>query len=153
MNNDIDTALEAEVTRRAMALGIRTRQPGEQSRAARDRPAERRIKDGSRSTEELRMPQMDQVVHRGHIRLRADRRREKCRIVDEARVKPCKFQRQRHVFGDSEIFAAPNRCDLQFRGNLRQSAQELIEIGERAHGHAPRATHVDCHIRSHKSSR
>ena len=35
MNNDIDTALEAEVTRRAMALGIRTRQPGEQSRAAR----------------------------------------------------------------------------------------------------------------------
>jgi hypothetical protein len=34
MNNDIDTALEAEVTRRAMALGIRTRQPGEQSRAA-----------------------------------------------------------------------------------------------------------------------
>jgi hypothetical protein len=35
MNNDIDTALEAEVTRRAMALGIRTRQPGERSRAAR----------------------------------------------------------------------------------------------------------------------
>lgn len=35
MDNDIDTALEAEVTRRAMALGIRTRQPGEQSRAAR----------------------------------------------------------------------------------------------------------------------
>ena len=34
MDNDIDTALEAEVTRRAMALGIRTRQPGEQSRAA-----------------------------------------------------------------------------------------------------------------------
>ena len=35
MNNDIDTALEAEVTRRAMALGIRTRLPGERSRAAR----------------------------------------------------------------------------------------------------------------------
>ena len=35
MNNDIDTALEAEVTRRAVALGIRTRQPGERSRAAR----------------------------------------------------------------------------------------------------------------------
>jgi hypothetical protein len=35
MNNDIDTALEAEVTRRAMALGIRTRPPGERSRAAR----------------------------------------------------------------------------------------------------------------------
>ena len=35
MNDDIDTALEAEVTRRAMALGIRTRQPGERSRAAR----------------------------------------------------------------------------------------------------------------------
>src|ERR1700761_3179916 len=35
MNNDIDTALEAEVTRRAMALGIETRQPGERSRAAR----------------------------------------------------------------------------------------------------------------------
>jgi hypothetical protein len=35
MNNDIDTALEAEVTRRAMALGIRTRMPGERSRAAR----------------------------------------------------------------------------------------------------------------------
>ncbi len=35
MNDDIDTALEAEVTRRAMALGIHTRQPGEQSRAAR----------------------------------------------------------------------------------------------------------------------
>ena len=35
MNNDIGTALEAEVTRRAMALGIRTRRPGEQSRAAR----------------------------------------------------------------------------------------------------------------------
>ena len=35
MNNDIDTALEAEVTRRATALGIRTRQPGERSRAAR----------------------------------------------------------------------------------------------------------------------
>ncbi len=35
MNNDIDTALEAEVTRRAAALGIRTRQPGERSRAAR----------------------------------------------------------------------------------------------------------------------
>ncbi len=34
MNNDIDTALEAEVTRRAMALGIRTRLPGERSRAA-----------------------------------------------------------------------------------------------------------------------
>ena len=35
MNNDIDTALEAEVTRRATALGIQTRQPGERSRAAR----------------------------------------------------------------------------------------------------------------------
>ena len=35
MSNDIDTALEAEVTRRANALGIRTRQPGERSRAAR----------------------------------------------------------------------------------------------------------------------
>ena len=35
MNNDIDTALEAEVTRRAMALGIKTRMPGERSRAAR----------------------------------------------------------------------------------------------------------------------
>jgi len=35
MNNDIDTALEAEVTRRAMALGIQTRMPGERSRAAR----------------------------------------------------------------------------------------------------------------------
>ena len=35
MNNDIDTALEAEVTRRAMALGIATRLPGERSRAAR----------------------------------------------------------------------------------------------------------------------
>ena len=35
MNHDIDTALEAEVTRRAMALGIRTRLPGERSRAAR----------------------------------------------------------------------------------------------------------------------
>jgi hypothetical protein len=35
MNNDIDTALEAEVTRRAAALGIATRQPGERSRAAR----------------------------------------------------------------------------------------------------------------------
>jgi hypothetical protein len=35
MNNDIDTALEAEVTRRATALGIQTRLPGERSRAAR----------------------------------------------------------------------------------------------------------------------
>ena len=35
MNNDIDTALEAEVTRRAIALGIETHQPGERSRAAR----------------------------------------------------------------------------------------------------------------------
>jgi len=35
MNNDIDTALEAEVTRRAMERGIRTRLPGERSRAAR----------------------------------------------------------------------------------------------------------------------
>jgi hypothetical protein len=35
MNNEIDTALEAEVTRRAMALGIATRRPGERSRAAR----------------------------------------------------------------------------------------------------------------------
>ena len=38
MNNDIDKALEAEVTRRAMALGIATRLPGdlaEPSRAAR----------------------------------------------------------------------------------------------------------------------
>ena len=35
MRNDIDTALEAEVTRRAIALGIETRVPGERSRAAR----------------------------------------------------------------------------------------------------------------------
>jgi len=35
MDNDIDTALEAEVTRRAASLGIETRQPGERSRAAR----------------------------------------------------------------------------------------------------------------------
>jgi len=35
MSNDIDTALEAEVTRRAIALGIETRVPGERSRAAR----------------------------------------------------------------------------------------------------------------------
>ena len=35
MSNDIDTALEAEVTRRAVALGIQTREPGERSRAAR----------------------------------------------------------------------------------------------------------------------
>ena len=35
MNNDIDTALEAEVTRRAMALGIQTRLPGRRWRAAR----------------------------------------------------------------------------------------------------------------------
>jgi hypothetical protein len=35
MSNDIDTALEAEVTRRAIALGIETRLPGERSRAAR----------------------------------------------------------------------------------------------------------------------
>ena len=35
MSNDIDTALEAEVTRRAAALGIRTRQPGQRWRAAR----------------------------------------------------------------------------------------------------------------------
>ena len=35
MNNELDTALEAEVTRRATALGIPTRQPGEHSRAAR----------------------------------------------------------------------------------------------------------------------
>ena len=35
MSNDIDTALEAEVTRRAVALGIATRPPGERSRAAR----------------------------------------------------------------------------------------------------------------------
>ena len=35
MNNDIDTALEAEVTRRAMALGIQTELPSERSRAAR----------------------------------------------------------------------------------------------------------------------
>ena len=34
MRNDIDTALEAEVTRRAIALGIDTRPPGERSRAA-----------------------------------------------------------------------------------------------------------------------
>jgi hypothetical protein len=34
MNNDIDTALEAEVTRRATALGIRTRPAGERSRVA-----------------------------------------------------------------------------------------------------------------------
>jgi hypothetical protein len=35
MNDDIDTALEAEVTRRATALGIRTTAPGERSRVAR----------------------------------------------------------------------------------------------------------------------
>ena len=35
MSHDIDTALEAEVTRRAMALGIQTQPPGERSRAAR----------------------------------------------------------------------------------------------------------------------
>ncbi|MEP6505841.1 MAG: hypothetical protein ABJD97_21080 [Betaproteobacteria bacterium] len=35
MNDDIDTALEAEVTRRATALGIRTSPPGERSRVAR----------------------------------------------------------------------------------------------------------------------
>ena len=35
MNHDIDTALEAEVTRRAAALGIRTTLPGERSRVAR----------------------------------------------------------------------------------------------------------------------
>ena len=34
MSNEIDTALEAEVTRRAVALGIATRPPGERSRAA-----------------------------------------------------------------------------------------------------------------------
>jgi hypothetical protein len=34
MSNEIDTALEAEVTRRAIALGIATRPPGERSRAA-----------------------------------------------------------------------------------------------------------------------
>ena len=34
-DNDIDTALEAEVTRRAMALGIPTRQRSERSRPAR----------------------------------------------------------------------------------------------------------------------
>jgi hypothetical protein len=34
MNSDIDTALEAEVTRRAMALGIRTLQSSERSRVA-----------------------------------------------------------------------------------------------------------------------
>lgn len=35
MSDDIDTALEAEVTRRATAPGIQSRQPGERSRAAR----------------------------------------------------------------------------------------------------------------------
>ncbi|HEY8976157.1 MAG TPA: hypothetical protein VIN75_18225 [Burkholderiaceae bacterium] len=35
MSNDIDTALEAEVIRRAVALGIRTRVPGRRWRAAR----------------------------------------------------------------------------------------------------------------------
>jgi len=35
MSQDIDTALEAEITRRATALGIETRMPGERSRAAR----------------------------------------------------------------------------------------------------------------------
>jgi hypothetical protein len=35
MNDDMDTALEAEVARRALARGIATRQPGERSRAAR----------------------------------------------------------------------------------------------------------------------
>jgi hypothetical protein len=35
MSNDIDTALEAEVTRRAIERGIATRAPGERSRAAR----------------------------------------------------------------------------------------------------------------------
>ena len=34
MSNEIDRALEAEVTRRAIALGITTRVPGERSRAA-----------------------------------------------------------------------------------------------------------------------
>jgi hypothetical protein len=34
MTNDIDKTLEAEVTRRATALGIQTRQPRERSRAA-----------------------------------------------------------------------------------------------------------------------
>ena len=34
MSNEIDRALEAEVTRRAIALGITTRAPGERSRAA-----------------------------------------------------------------------------------------------------------------------
>jgi len=35
MRDDIDTALEAEVTRRAIELGIETQAPGERSRAAR----------------------------------------------------------------------------------------------------------------------
>ena len=35
MDNDFDTALEAEVTRRATSLGIATRPPGERSRPAR----------------------------------------------------------------------------------------------------------------------
>lgn len=35
MSNDLDTALDAEITRRAIELGIETRLPGERSRAAR----------------------------------------------------------------------------------------------------------------------
>jgi len=52
MNNDIDTALEAEVTRRAMALGIATHQPGERSRAAR---LASRLYDGASAVQRSRI--------------------------------------------------------------------------------------------------
>jgi hypothetical protein len=52
MNNDIDTALEAEVTRRATALGIETRQPGERSRAAR---LASRLYDGASAVQRSRI--------------------------------------------------------------------------------------------------
>jgi hypothetical protein len=52
MNNDIDTALEAEVTRRATSLGIETRQPGERSRAAR---LASRLYDGASAVQRSRI--------------------------------------------------------------------------------------------------
>jgi hypothetical protein len=52
MDNDIDTALEAEVTRRAMALGIETRRPGERSRAAR---LASRLYDGASAVQRSRI--------------------------------------------------------------------------------------------------
>jgi hypothetical protein len=52
MNNEIDAALEAEVTRRAMALGIATRQPGERSRAAR---LASRLYDGASAVQRSRI--------------------------------------------------------------------------------------------------